>query len=42
MPSIHIPESEFSELVDQQGGYHEAKERVKELVRSEVSNGDEQ
>lgn len=36
MPSIHIPEAEFRQMVDQQGGYQEAKERVKELVREDV------
>jgi len=38
MPSIHIPENEFSQLVSKTGGYNEAKQRVKELVRQEVQD----
>lgn len=38
MPSIHISEAVFKELVEQEGGYQEAKQRVKELAREDVSN----
>jgi len=38
MPSIHIPEGNFSQLVSQTGGYTEAKQRVKKLVEKEVRN----
>jgi len=38
MPSIHIPENDFSQLVSQTGGYEEAKQRVKELVQEEVQD----
>jgi len=37
MPSIHIAESAFETLVEQEGGYTAAKERVKELVQEEVA-----
>jgi len=38
MPSIHISEDDFSQLVSQTGGYEEAKQRVKDLVQEEVQD----
>lgn len=32
MPSVHIPENQFRELVDREGGYAEAKAAVKTAV----------
>jgi len=37
MPSIHIPERDFDRLVEQEGGYKEAKEAVKAAVKTRVS-----
>lgn len=36
MPAVHISEAVFSELIDQEGGYQEAKQRVKDLAAEEV------
>ena len=36
MPSIHISEAVFRELVEQEGGYDEAKQRVKDLARGDI------
>lgn len=36
MPSIHISERVFEELVKQEGGYSEAKQAVKEAARDRV------
>jgi hypothetical protein len=32
MPSVHISEAVFREYVKREGGYDEAKQRVKEVV----------
>jgi len=36
MPSIHISEAVFAELIEQEGGYQEAKEAVKRASRKEA------
>lgn len=36
MPSIHIGEAVFDEWVNQEGGYSEAKDAIKDHVRKEV------
>ena len=38
MPAVHIGEAVFSELVQQEGGYDAAKEKVKELAKTEVKD----
>jgi hypothetical protein len=36
MPSIHIPEDTFAQLIEQEGGFQEAKQAVKEAARERV------
>lgn len=36
MPTVHISESVFREYVDREGGYDEAKQKVKEVVKQEL------
>lgn len=36
MPTVHIAESVFREYVDREGGYDEAKDKVKRVVREEL------
>lgn len=38
MPSVHIAESHFGQLVEQEGSYSAAKERVKTLVKEDVDD----
>lgn len=33
MPAIHIAEDVFSEYVDKEGGYQEAKTKIKQVVQ---------
>ena len=36
MPAVHIPEKVFSDLVEQEGGYSEAKQAVKDAAQERV------
>jgi len=40
MPSIHIAEDTFRKYVDQEGGYQEAKDRIKDVVERGIEEGD--
>jgi hypothetical protein len=39
MPVIHISEAVFVELVEQEGGYEEAKQAVKDAARDRAADG---
>jgi len=41
MPSIHIPEDTFEALVEQCGGYQEAKQAVKDAAKDAASEAGE-
>ena len=36
MPAVHIAEAVFAQYIEQTGGYSEAKEEIKQVVREGV------